>query len=207
MRVKNRMRRLSYTATTAAGAHVQHAAAEVEHPFSTASCAIAPPDPLGRLVMTPQPSPSAQPAAIVLARTAEPLDGSARRLLMRGLAVVGLAGIALVHLVELPDTWRETVGLGVLFLLLVVAAASVAAGLVHTDTARLWQVTAVVAAAPIGGFVLTRSVAVPFDRGDVGNWLEPLGLVALFIEVSVLALCAHTLRALIAAKATADERS
>jgi hypothetical protein len=157
-------------------------------------------------MMTPQRTASAQTDPTAFARTVEPPDGTAPRLLARGLAVVGLVGIALVHLVELPDTWRETVGLGVLFLLLVIAAGSVAAGLVHTDTTRLWQATAIVAAAAIGGFVLTRSVAVPFDRSDVGNWLEPLGLVALFIEASVLALCAHTLRVLTAAKIGADDR-
>jgi hypothetical protein len=144
--------------------------------------------------MTQQPDSSMSTAAIALARRAEPLDAYARRLLTRGLAVVGLTGIALVHLVELPDTWRQTVGLGAMFALLVVAAATVAAGLLHTDTTRLWQVSALVALAAIAGYILTRSVALPFDRDDVGNWLEPLGLVALFIEAGVLALCGYALR-------------
>jgi hypothetical protein len=30
--------------------------------------------------------------------------------------------------------------------------------------------------------VLTRSIALPGDLGDRGNWLEPLGLAALIIE-------------------------
>jgi hypothetical protein len=149
--------------------------------------------------MNQQPDSSVWTADIARARPAEPLDGYARRLLARGLAVVGLTGIALVHLVELPDTWRETVGLGVLFALLVVAAATVAAGLLHVDTTRLWQASAIVALAAIAGYVLTRSVALPFDRSDVGNWLEPLGLVALFIEAGVLALCGYTLTAMQAA--------
>jgi hypothetical protein len=143
--------------------------------------------------MTQQPNSTLRTASVPLARPAERLDGYARRLLTRGLAVVGLTGIALVHLVELPDTWRETVGLGVLFALLVVAAAVVAAGLLHTDTTRLWQASALVAVAAIAGYILTRSVALPFDRDDVGNWLEPLGLVALFIEAGVLALYGYTL--------------
>jgi hypothetical protein len=125
--------------------------------------------------MTQQPNSSVLTASMALTHPAHPLDGYARRLLTRGLAVVGLAGIAVVHLVELPDTWRETVGLGVLFALLVVAAAAAAAGLLHTDTTRVWQASAIVPAASIAGYILTRSFAVPFDR-DVGDWLEPLGL-------------------------------
>lgn len=117
-----------------------------------------------------------------------------RRLLARGLTVAGLAGIALVHLVELPDTWHETAGLGLLFTILVVASALVAAGLLHTDTPRLWLAASLVAAAPIAGYLLTRSTSVPFDHDDVGNWLEPLVLVALFIEASVLGLCGYTWR-------------
>jgi hypothetical protein len=36
-------------------------------------------------------------------------------------------------------------------------------------------------------------VAVPFDNGDVGNWLEPLGLVALFAEVAFVTLTNYAL--------------
>lgn len=134
-----------------------------------------------------EPRYSAEPLYV------EPRTAEARRLLARGLAVVGLVGIALVHLVELPDTFRETATLGALFAILVVASAGVAAGLVHVDHTRLWQLTALVAVAPIAGYVLTRSVALPFDDEDVGNWLEPLGLVSLFIQASVLGLCAYVL--------------
>jgi hypothetical protein len=143
--------------------------------------------------MTQQPNSAVSTAPTALTRSAEPRDGSARRLLSRGLVVVGLVGIALIHLVELPGTWRQTVGLGVLFALLVLAATVVAAGLLHTDNPRSWQASALVAVAAITGYILTRSVALPFDRGDVGNWLEPIGLVALFIEAAVLALCGYPL--------------
>jgi hypothetical protein len=39
-----------------------------------------------------------------------------------------------------------------------------------------------------GGYVLTRSVPVPGDAGDVGNWLEPLGVASLAIEAVVVIL-------------------
>ena len=130
-----------------------------------------------------------------MARPVEDFERYVRCVLTRGLAVVGLVGIALVHLVELPSTWRQTAGLGGMFLLLVVAASAIAVALTYSDRAVIWQAGALVSASAIGGFVLTRSVAVPFDRGDVGNWLEPLGLVALFVEATVLALSAYALLA------------
>jgi hypothetical protein len=117
-----------------------------------------------------------------------------RRVLVRGLATVGLAGIALVHLVELPDTWRQTPGLGALFTILVVASAAVAVALLLNDTRLAWLAAALVALGPIAGYLLTRSASVAFDHEDVGNWLDPAVLAALFIEVSVLGLCAYALR-------------
>jgi hypothetical protein len=140
--------------------------------------------------MTQQSAPATWQATRVAPATAQP-NAQAHRLLVRALTVVGIAGIALIHLAQLPDTWRESSGLGALFVLLVVVAALVAGALVHADHTLLWQLSAIVALGPIAGYLLTRSISVPFDHHDVGNWLEPAVLVALFIEVSVLALCGY----------------
>jgi hypothetical protein len=123
------------------------------------------------------------------------LDRSdARELLVRGLTVVGLAGIALVHLVELPSTWHEAPMLAAMFTLLAVASAAAAAALIVHDNAPTWLAAVLIASGPIAGYLLTRSADVFFDHDDVGNWLEPLALVALFIEAGVLALAVWVLR-------------
>lgn len=118
---------------------------------------------------------------------------SSRRLLARGLAAAALIGITLIHLAQLPGTWREMPALGMMFAVLAVAAAVMAAALMHADTRRRWHAAALVGVAPIVGYVLTRATAVPFDRGDVGNWLEPVGLVALFTEATIIALYGYSL--------------
>lgn len=107
---------------------------------------------------------------------------------MRGLAIAGLAGIALVHLVELPDTWHQETGLFAFFMLLVVTATGMAVALMFVDGPPVWVVVALTALGPIAGYLLTRSASVFFDHEDAGNWLEPLVLVAVFIEVGVLAI-------------------
>jgi hypothetical protein len=134
------------------------------------------------------------PAARTAAHPHAPVDPGLARLLARGVAITALSGIALVHLVQLPDTAHAMPGLAVLFGLLALTVAGLASALVHSDTPRLWQATALTSAAALVGYVLTRSTAVPLDNGDVGNWLEPLGLAALFIETALLALCCYRLR-------------
>ena len=115
-------------------------------------------------------------------------------LLTRGTVIAALVAIALVHVVQLPDTYRQTPGLGVLFTALVLTCFTIAGALLHLERRILWYAAGATAAATIGGYVMTRAVAVPFDRQDVGNWLEPIGLVALFLEAGVVVLCVYRLR-------------
>ena len=46
------------------------------------------------------------------------------------------------------------------------------------------------------GFVLTRTTGLPQAKGDIGNWSEPLGLAALFVEGAVIAVAGYALAAL-----------
>jgi hypothetical protein len=135
-----------------------------------------------------------QPAPRTASRPHEPVDPGLTRILARGVAITALTGIALVHLVQLPDTAHQMPGLAVLFGLLTLTTAALASALVHSDNQRVWQVAALTSTAALAGYILTRSAAMPLDNGDVGNWLEPLGLVALFIEAALLALCCYRLR-------------
>jgi hypothetical protein len=44
--------------------------------------------------------------------------------------------------------------------------------------------------------VLTRTVGLPQAHEDIGNWSEPLGLAALFVEGVVIAVAGYALAAL-----------
>jgi hypothetical protein len=55
------------------------------------------------------------------------------------------------------------------------------------------MLTTAVAAAPFLAYVASRSVGLPGAPDNIGNWTEPLGLAALFVEFLVTAI---SLRAL-----------
>lgn len=109
----------------------------------------------------------------------------------RAVAVVGLAAIALIHLLDLPDKFEEVPYLGVAYVVLIVAAVVAAALLVRSWSRTGWLLSGALAAATILGFVLTRTTGLPGATEDRGNWLEPLGLASLFVEAAVVALAAY----------------
>lgn len=100
----------------------------------------------------------------------------------RAVASAGLFGVALIHLLDLPGKIKETPYLGVAYIGLIAASVVTAALLMMRDDKRTWMVSAGIAVATVVGFVLNRTVGMPSAHGDIGNWLEPLGLASLFIE-------------------------
>lgn len=51
----------------------------------------------------------------------------------------------------------------------------------------------VLALATFAGYSLTRTVGLPQSTGDIGNWLEPIGLASLFVEGVVIFLAGYAL--------------
>ena len=51
-----------------------------------------------------------------------------------------------------------------------------------------WAAGAVLGAGPFIGYVLSRTVGLPGDRGDVGNWGYWVGTVSLFTEAALIIL-------------------
>lgn len=115
-------------------------------------------------------------------------DGAAR-----ALGAVGLAGIGLIHLLDLPGKFSETPYLAWMYIALIAGAIVVAAEIVRTGSARAWAAAGGLAASAMVGYTLTRTVGLPQAHGDVGNWLEPLGLASLFVEALVVALAGAVL--------------
>ena len=89
---------------------------------------------------------------------------------------------------------EQTPGLGVAFVLLIVACCGLAVQLLHRGGRMVWAEVALLNAAAIGGFIFTRVVSTSFfDNQDVGNWSEGLGVVALFVEGLLILLSLYAL--------------
>jgi hypothetical protein len=115
---------------------------------------------------------------------------------VRGAAAVGLITAGVIHALEIQGQLSGAVWLTVGFCLLAVAAPLSGLWLLIQPAVPSWLFAGLVGLSSAAGYVLTRSVAVPGDPGDQGNWLEPLGLAALIIEPIVLFLAVVALASL-----------
>ena len=124
------------------------------------------------------------------------IDDAVRDGIARSVAVIGLAGVALIHLLDLPGQLSETPYIFVLYLALMVASVALAGVLIAASDARAWAAATVLAALVIVAYVLSRTSGLPNSTDDIGNWSEPLGLAALFVEGVVIAIAGYALVAL-----------
>jgi hypothetical protein len=114
---------------------------------------------------------------------------------LRPAGFVGLLGIAMIHFVDLPKTWKEKPLIGALFLALIVGCV-LAAGVLVWMPRRGWQAAGVLGALAFGSYVVSRTWGLPTSTNDIGNWTEPLGLAALFVEGMLVAMSVWAIAAL-----------
>ena len=124
------------------------------------------------------------------------LEHAAREVVARAVAAVGLAGIALIHLLDGIGKFHETPYMGWMYVGLMLSCLAVAATLVRANLREAWLAAIALPASAIAGYTLTRTVGLPQAHGDIGNWSEPLGLAALFVEGAVIAIAGYALAAL-----------
>ncbi|HEX3908916.1 MAG TPA: hypothetical protein VHW92_13430 [Mycobacteriales bacterium] len=118
-------------------------------------------------------------------------------------AVVAAAlavGVAVVHVMDqggvtalaAPPQW-----LGWAYRLLEVGAIAVALGLVSRIAERFsWWCALLVGVGPFVGYVLSRTVGLPGDSDDKGNWSEPKGIASLIIEALLIVVAVRSIRSL-----------
>ena len=106
----------------------------------------------------------------------------------RAVAIIGLAGFALIHLLDLPDTMSGTPYIGWMYIGLIVSAIGLAGALVRTSHTRIWAAAAGLVISVIVSYVLSRTTGLPQSSDDIGNWGQPLGIAMLFVGGSLLAL-------------------
>ncbi|MCW3014462.1 MAG: hypothetical protein JWO02_1554 [Solirubrobacterales bacterium] len=123
----------------------------------------------------------------------------------RGTVAVGLAGIALIHVIDGVGKWSETRYLFWLFMGLIVSSLAVAGAVLFTGTRASLLAAAGLSASALVGYVLSRTTGLPNATGDIGNWGEPIGLANVVIEAAVILVAAPA--ALLAARGGAAVRT
>ena len=96
---------------------------------------------------------------------------------------IGLAGLAAVHIMDLPGKWAETQYLAFGYIGIIVMAGVLIERLLKSGQAFDYLASAGLALAVIAGFIVNRTVGMPGATDDIGNWFEPLALLSLFVEV------------------------
>ena len=107
---------------------------------------------------------------------------------VRAVTVIGLIAVGVIHSLEVPGQVSGAVWLTIGFALLAVVAPAAGLWLLLRPSLLAWEFAGAACALAAAGYVLTRSVPVPGDAADVGNWLEPLGVASLTIEAVVVIL-------------------
>jgi hypothetical protein len=103
---------------------------------------------------------------------------------------------AAAHLPVLSEHLAEVPYIGVEFIVLIVACLLIAIAAPAWDTAALYAVAAITCALAVSAYVMSRAVTLPGLADDVGDWFEPLGVVAILAEsatvvVAISAVAQH----------------
>ncbi|HEY2044810.1 MAG TPA: hypothetical protein VGH11_19195 [Jatrophihabitans sp.] len=112
-----------------------------------------------------------------------------RWLLLAAALVAAVAHVPVIrpHLAQAPY-------MGVLFVVLTAACVLLAGAVVVRDSAAVYALSVLTCGLAVLGYIATRLVAFPMLADDVGNWLEPLGLVSIVSETVVMLAALAALR-------------
>ncbi len=106
-----------------------------------------------------------------------PLDRPWRWPLAAATAVTAAA-----HLPEIGTHLHEAAYMGEEFIVLTVACLALGLAALVCDSIAVYRLTVVTCGLALVGYAATRMVAFPLLADDVGNWLEPLGVVSVVAE-------------------------
>jgi len=122
-----------------------------------------------------------------------PGTGSGRSPWRWPLAVAAVVAAA-AHVPVVSPHLHEAPYMGVLFVLLTAACLLLAVAVLTVDSPAVYLAAATVCGLAVVGYAATRLVAFPQLADDVDNWFEPLGVLAVLAEMSVVSVAAFALR-------------
>lgn len=116
-----------------------------------------------------------------------PLRGEPVRSPWRLIAAAAAVSTAVAHLPILQEHLKEAPYIGIGFLLLIIVGLLLSQLLLLADTPAVWTATLVVAVLALLAYVASRTFGLPLIGDDIGNWADPLGIVAVASEAAMVA--------------------
>ncbi len=99
---------------------------------------------------------------------------------------LGLAVVGAIHVLDLPGKFSEAPYLAVAYILLIIASIVILERVLVVGSRLDFLAAAALSAAVMVAFIVNRTVGMPMATDDIGNWLEPLGLLSLAVEAFVI---------------------
>lgn len=106
--------------------------------------------------------------------------------LITGLAIAAVVVVGLIHFVDTPDNYSEAAYKGILFALNGAGALVAAFGMLRRQSWG-WWLALLVSGGALVMYVVSRTIGLP-GLGVDDEWFEPMGVLSLIVEASVVAL-------------------
>jgi hypothetical protein len=113
---------------------------------------------------------------------------------MRWPLAVTAVVVAAAHVPVIGPHLHEAPYMGTLFILLTVGCLAIGIAALIRDSAGVYALAVLTCGLAVVGYAATRLTAFPMLADDVGNWLEPLGVVSVGSELIVIAMALTALR-------------
>jgi hypothetical protein len=110
------------------------------------------------------------------------------------IAAAGLLGVAVVHLIDGPNSLSGMTYIGIPELALAAASVPLAVMLLVRPVTVLWRAAGGLILLALLCYLASRTIGLPGSTADIGNWFQTLGVVNLVVEVLVLAAVVSGLR-------------
>jgi hypothetical protein len=141
----------------------------------------------GHVALAPPRQPAA-PSREHRTIGADAIHAAVRDGAVRAVTAVGIGAIAVIHAVDSVGKWTETRYVFWLYMALIAGCVVTGAAVLLHRSRGVLLAAAGLAASVLAGYVVDRTVGLPNATGDIGNWLEPLGLASVVVEVFVAAI-------------------
>ena len=126
---------------------------------------------------------------------------------LRWVLAAAVVVVAAAHVPVIAPHLDEAPYMGVLFVVLTAGCLALGVAAPIRDSAAVYALAVLTCGLAVAGYAATRLVAFPMLADDVGNWLEPLGVVSLLGELVVIATAGTALRSGRRSRPTATGRA